>query len=50
MNNYTLQISLPIEGNASDTDLGFIDNNEIPFSTLDKSSNQHGTHCAIEYG
>jgi hypothetical protein len=47
MNNYTLQISLPIEGNASDAgSAGFIYNNGLPFSTVDKSSNQHGSECA----
>ncbi len=50
MNNYTLQISRPIEGNASDTDpSGFIDSNRMPFSTVDKSSNQHGSECAYHY-
>jgi hypothetical protein len=46
MNNYTLQISYPIEGNASDTDEGFHYNNRMPFSTVDKSSNQDGSFCA----
>ncbi len=53
MNNYTLFISLPIEGNASDTDpnTGFIVNNGLPFSTVDKSSNYHGSECANrQYG
>ncbi len=41
MNNYTLYISLPIEGNASDNDpyQGFIYNNGMPFLTVDYSSN-----------
>ncbi len=48
MNNYTLQISRPIEGNASytDTSIGFIVNNRMPFSTCDKESNAGGSHCA----
>ncbi len=48
MNNYTLQISLPIEGNASDTtpNTGFIRNNGLPFSTVDKESNAQGSYCA----
>jgi hypothetical protein len=48
MNNYTLQISLPIEGNASDSNptYGFIYNNGMPFSTVDKESNQNGSECA----
>ncbi len=48
MNNYTLQISLPIEGNASDTNesRGFIYNNGLPFSTRDKDSNAAGNLCA----
>jgi hypothetical protein len=48
MDNYTLQLSVPIEGNASDTNflIGFIDNNGYPFSTGDKSSNEHGSECA----
>jgi hypothetical protein len=47
MNNYTLQISLPIEGNASDTgDVGFIYNNGLPFSTGDKASSLYGSYCA----
>ncbi len=48
MNNYTLQISLPIEGNASDSNPthGFIHNNGMPFSTVDKSSNSSGSNCA----
>ncbi len=54
MNNYTLQISLPIEGNASDADpyTGFIVNNGMPFSTVVKSSNQLGSECAndSQYG
>ncbi len=54
MNNYTLQVSLPIEGNASDADLiyGFIYNNGMPFATVDRSSDPHGSACAKdhEYG
>ncbi len=55
MNNYTLYISFPIEGNASDADpnMGFIRNNGMPFSTGDKSSNQFGSYCAngqAQYG
>ena len=48
MNNYTLQISLPIEGNTSGADGsgGFIRNNGMPFSTVDKESNQEGSDCA----
>ncbi len=48
MNNYTLRVSLPIEGNASDANPnnGFIVNNGMPFSTGDKSSNQYGSRCA----
>ena len=48
MNNYTLRISLPIEGNASDANPsdGFIHNNGMPFSTGDKSSNRYGSGCA----
>jgi hypothetical protein len=48
MNNYTLQISVPIEGNASDSssNAGFIRNNGMPFSTGDKESNYHGSICA----
>jgi hypothetical protein len=47
MNNYTLQISQPIEGNASNAnDNGFIYNNGLPFSTVDKSSNEFGSECA----
>ena len=48
MNNYTLQISLPIEGNASDANSpdGFIYNNGMPFSTVDKESNTFGIGCA----
>ncbi len=48
MNDYTLYISLPIEGNASDADLtyGFIYNNGQPFSTVDKNSSQYGSWCA----
>jgi hypothetical protein len=47
MNNYTLYISL-IEGNASDADpkYGFNYNNGMPFSTIDKESNQYGSICA----
>ena len=48
-NNYTLQISLPIEGNASgyaDKAYGFYYSNRMPFSTVDKSSNQYGSGCA----
>jgi len=43
-----LYISLPIDGNASDADpsKGFIYNNQMPFSTVDKSSNQGGSACA----
>jgi len=47
MNNYTLQVSLPIEGNASDArPQGFIVNNGLPFSTVDKNSSQLGSLCA----
>jgi hypothetical protein len=48
MNNYTLYISLPIEGNASDANpaSGFHYNNGLPFSTGDKSSNADGSFCA----
>jgi hypothetical protein len=48
MNNYTLQISYPIEGNASDANPynGFYYNNGQPFSTVDKSSNPSGSDCA----
>ncbi len=48
MNNYTLFISLPIEGNASDanSDGGFYYNNRMPFSTIDKESNAGGSLCA----
>ncbi len=48
MNNYTLYISLPIEGNASDANptVGFIYNNGMPFSTVDKESNVGGSICA----
>ncbi len=48
MNNYTLRVSLPIEGNASDTDpiRGFIYNNGLPFSTVDKASSPYGSICA----
>ncbi len=48
INNYTLQISLPIEGNASDADpyRGFHLNNGMPFSTVDKSSSQYNSDCA----
>ena len=48
MNNYTLRISLPIEGNASHADpsFGFIYNDGMPFSTGDKESNQAGSGCA----
>ncbi len=52
MNNYTLRISYPIEGNASDasTSHGFIHSNGMPFSTVDKSSNAQGSVCANKYG
>ena len=53
MNNYTLRISLPIEGNASDAgSLGFIENDGMPFSTGDKESNAQGSWCAniTQYG
>jgi hypothetical protein len=52
MNNYTFQISLPIEGNASDADPthGFIYNNGMPFSTVDKESNPDGSWCANPQG
>ncbi len=48
MNNYTLQISRPIEGNASyaNESTGFIYNNGKPFSTVDKESNVGGSDCA----
>ena len=50
MNNYTLQISLPIEGNASEASdsgsTGFIYNNGMPFSTVDKETNEEGSGCA----
>ncbi len=48
MNNYTLFISLPIEGNASDANpnTGFIYNNGQTFSTVDKETNYHGSYCA----
>jgi hypothetical protein len=48
MNNYTLQISHLIEGNASDanSDGGFYYNNGLPFSTGDKNSSQYGSECA----
>ncbi len=48
MNNYTLFISYPIEGNASDADdpEEFIYNNGMPFSTVDKESNLGGINCA----
>ncbi len=51
MNNYTLFISLPIEGNASDADPnhGFISNNGMPFSTYDRESNAGGSHCAYDF-
>jgi hypothetical protein len=43
-----LQISLPIEGNASNANesRGFIYNNGLPFSTGDKESNLGGSYCA----
>ena len=53
MNNYTLQISRPIEGNASTANEppGFYYNNGLPFSTIDKESNSGGSTCANEqYG
>ncbi len=48
MNNYALFISLPIEGNASDSNpnYGFHYNNGMPFSTIDKESNYGGSWCA----
>ena len=47
-NNYTLQISLPIDGNASDAgSAGFIYNNGMQFSTGDKESSYGGSACAI---
>ncbi len=55
MNNYTLQISYLIDGNASaanDSD-GFYSNNGNPFSTVDKESNDGGSNCAngqAQYG
>ena len=50
-NNYTLRISLPIEGNASDANpmVGFIFNNGMPFSTGDKESNEGGSNCANDH-
>jgi hypothetical protein len=50
MNNYTLQISYPIEGNASDasTLTGFMYNNEMPFSTVDKDNGQDDSGCAYK--
>ena len=48
-NNYTLLISLPIEGNASDPNdpnQGFYYNNRMPFSTGDKASSVNGSDCA----
>jgi hypothetical protein len=53
MNNYALFISLPIEGNASDSspNYGFHYNNGMPFSAGDKSSNGN-SNCAnnAQYG
>ncbi len=47
MNNYTLQISYPIDGNASDPNLdGFYLNNKMLFSTVDKDSNEDDSDCA----
>jgi hypothetical protein len=52
MYNYTLYISLPIEGNASDANshMGFIVNNGMPFSTVDQSSISGGIYCANNPG
>jgi hypothetical protein len=48
MNNYTLYISLPIEGNASDASMstGFMYNDGMPFSTGDKESSEGASLCA----
>ena len=52
MNNYTLHVSQPIDGNASDYSAngyyGFYYNNGMPFSTVDKASNADGMFVQYE--
>ncbi len=51
MNDYTLQISQPIEGNASKPNEihGFYWSNGMRFSTVDNATDQDVSECANGY-